>query len=485
MTLRDIITASLQRLGMQRQQLAQALNTSGAAVTRLLSRRDQDQTLGQMQQVANAIGIQWFATLHDARAEMEAIHTLAQRADDSADPIREPELGLPRTLQAAAESQLTVAMTQHTEPQPYTLDLERDGPVEIVGWHLGQTPIDPDRRDDLWDVYWVVYTSKYAVLAGQPTNVILHDRDGHISPHTFDHAYQRAPLLRPSSLGRVYRDLRPDTLVQRLTHNASLLVEVAPGGTRTTSLVLHDVRVTSDPYPQVRDALAAAARLVDEGPAVSGSLGSRVALVHRAHGIAASWRAQDLRDIGLDLSPSGSAVDIEHALADATPDALARFAVRYRLRPEWVRSGTGRSANESTLPSAGWYTDEIQRALLSAQQAGTLQCVYLMADDAGGADGIRLAWQTAHPVVPGASLYDAVTPLSWSFAPQRVLLKGVCQFALAHRMPLMGLSLPGADDRAGLLLPEVIRHPGAAPLDVTALLAEHGGVSETGQLGQE
>ncbi|MCD0155934.1 hypothetical protein [Deinococcus sp. 6GRE01] len=75
-------------------------------------------------------------------------------------------------------------------------------------------------------------------------------------------------------------------------------------------------------------------------------------------------------------------------------------------------------------------------------------------------------------------MYDAAPALTWQIPAQRVLLKAVARFTQAHGMPLLDLRLPDAGARAGLLLPDVIRHPSAAPLNVVTLLEQHCGLEE-------
>ncbi|MBZ9751760.1 hypothetical protein K7W42_12925 [Deinococcus sp. HMF7604] len=480
-TLSHLIRAVLDRMGLQRQTLAQRLRTSPSAVTRLLSKPDDEQIIGQLKAVAEALDMVWSHSLYSPAEQHDQLRAAAHAVATVPYGFFPAPRTFQRTLAEAAEHQMQRAMRELHDPQHLQLPLSSErggGTLDVVGWFLGQVALGEEGHATLTDTYWVLYTShgNWRNPDGYTCNVLYYEASGYAQMDWINPVERRIPLRLPTAAGRSYLRLRPTTTATHLGPDVTLVSEQAPGGNAVAALILSSTGLHADVPANLTAALATLPEVIERGSRVPVPVSSRIEQIQRTAGVPLGWREHDLFECGFATQAGLSDAENAQAIEDASQDSVRRFARQYRVRPEWVLRGDGPVTYSSTLKSLGWYGHEILDEL--ARQVRDLQAVFVVLVG----DEMQFAWQLRHPSVPGISVYDYVTPLSWDLSDQRMYIKAVLLFLQRAELPVIGVRLPaGLHDKVSsgeLSYGEYLRHQTAAAVDIWALATQFHGFDE-------
>ncbi|WP_221091209.1 hypothetical protein [Deinococcus aquaedulcis] len=268
MSLAEYIDGALRAMGKRRQDLAHTLNVSSSAITRLLARPDEAQTLGQLKAVADALGLRWHHALYDSEMQSQNTKTVANTISHKPGQNFIFESSFDIVYRLAAEHNLINLMRVEIEPKLYPLELKQGNEVEVLsvlGWHLGKTKERASPECNV-DVYWYIYTSHSdwnQNFNGNQNNILLFNELGEASLHSINHTSSRVHIQQPSTAGRIYNSLESDIVMRSFGDRSHLIVE-NKGVSSSAHLIFTDVQTNIDLFTSMTTAIQNIERLADE-----------------------------------------------------------------------------------------------------------------------------------------------------------------------------------------------------------------------------
>lgn len=489
MTLNEKLRKAVERLGLYRV-AARRMETSPAALTRMLQRPEREQTIGQMEDAARSLGLRWNHVLYDPAQLRQALRQLRtpqpQTKLQSALMVKDQSV-----VSYAAEIQLRYAMEAHHPAALYQFRTHSGREIKVLGWKLGGVRLDDS--GDVYEAYWIIWTDLGTwkqPLYHRFDNLLFHDPGSGSTMTSYqDHSHSRMSIHLPEAMGRTYRNLPPQLLVHEMGLYSTITASRdSQGEVSGVELILSDLENGFDPFEQLERAISHLSEINTPSLVTNTTLRERLTWLHDIFGVPETYRYPDLNVAGINVQNGLPDEEIEQAFDDATADAIIKLAREYRVSPEWLLDGVSPFVRRMNANTTGWYGYQIVHQLEKAIEvhgSGQLQEVYLFVE--GDLDQqpneqqpvyAQLAWATQHPVAPQSLVYDWVPALRWEYHHNRIMLKAICRFIqeAAPDVPIRVMKV--RDITASLTIPELLGAPETREVNSQTFLSQHGGMGE-------